>query len=148
MVRRGISLHVLNHGNLIGARYGTEIIRPIARPYAGVVGPGFFLVHDNAQPHVARVCQWFLEDEGIDKIDWAAFSGRELHRAPLGHHGSTHSVASKSAQDSSGAHQRPGWGLAGYRSWDKRSKLRRCRACIRTRGGHLMCPINMIFLMV
>lgn len=34
--------------------------------YAGAMGPGFLLVHDNAQPHVARVCRKFLEEEGID----------------------------------------------------------------------------------
>jgi len=43
---------------------------PIVRPYAGAVGPGFLLVHDNALPHVARVCRQFLEDEGIDTIEW------------------------------------------------------------------------------
>ncbi|KAI4895431.1 hypothetical protein NFI96_007287 [Prochilodus magdalenae] len=39
-------------------------------PYAGAVGPGFLLVHNNARPHVARVCRQFLENEGIDTIDW------------------------------------------------------------------------------
>ncbi len=33
------------------------------------MGPGFLLVHDNAQPHVAR-CRQFLEDEGINTIEW------------------------------------------------------------------------------
>ncbi|KAI4887462.1 hypothetical protein NFI96_020380, partial [Prochilodus magdalenae] len=37
---------------------------------AGAVGPGFLLVHNNARPHVARVCRQFLENEGIDTIDW------------------------------------------------------------------------------
>ena len=63
-------LHVLNPGNLIGARYKNEILRPIVRPYSGAVGPGFLLLHGNAQPHVARVCQRFLEDKDIDTIDW------------------------------------------------------------------------------
>ncbi|KAI4886966.1 hypothetical protein NFI96_028651 [Prochilodus magdalenae] len=38
--------------------------------YAGSVGPGFLLVHNNARPHVARVCRQFLENKGIDTIDW------------------------------------------------------------------------------
>ncbi|KAI4894463.1 hypothetical protein NFI96_033307 [Prochilodus magdalenae] len=38
--------------------------------YAGAVGPGFLLVHNNARLHVARVCRQFLENEGIDTIDW------------------------------------------------------------------------------
>ncbi len=43
----------------------TDLLGPIVRPYAGAVGPGF-----NARPHVARVCRQFLEDEGIDTIEW------------------------------------------------------------------------------
>ncbi|KAI4876420.1 hypothetical protein NFI96_012136, partial [Prochilodus magdalenae] len=46
-----------------------EILGPVVRPYAGAVGPGFLLVHNNAQPHVARVCRQFLENEEIDTID-------------------------------------------------------------------------------
>ena len=47
-------MHVLNRGNLTGARYRDEILRPIVRPYADAVGPGFLLVHNNARPHIAR----------------------------------------------------------------------------------------------
>ena len=62
-----MELHVLNCGNLTGARYRDKILRPIFRSYAGAVGPGFLLVHENARTHVARVCQRFLEDE--DTVD-------------------------------------------------------------------------------
>uniref|UniRef100_A0A803J4G0 Tc1-like transposase DDE domain-containing protein n=1 Tax=Xenopus tropicalis TaxID=8364 RepID=A0A803J4G0_XENTR len=55
-----------------GALY--EILRPLVRPYAGAVGPGFLLMQDNARPHVAGVCQQFLQDEGIDAMDWPACS--------------------------------------------------------------------------
>ncbi|KAJ8377134.1 hypothetical protein SKAU_G00077140 [Synaphobranchus kaupii] len=60
MVWGGISLegrtnlHVLANGTLTAVRYRDEILRPIVRPYAGAVGPGFLLVQDNARPHVAR----------------------------------------------------------------------------------------------
>ncbi|KAI4886826.1 hypothetical protein NFI96_018392, partial [Prochilodus magdalenae] len=54
----------------IATRYQDEILGPVVRPYAGAVGPGFLLVHNNARPHVARVCRQFLENEGIDTIDW------------------------------------------------------------------------------
>ena len=77
MVWGGISsmdLHVLNHVNLTCEKYGDEILRPIVMPYAGAVSPGFLLVHDNARPHVARVCQRFLKDGGIDTIGWPARS--------------------------------------------------------------------------
>ena len=65
-------LHVLSRGTLTAIRYRDEILRPIVRPYAGAVGPGFLLMHDNARPHVAEVCQQFLHDEGIDAMDWSA----------------------------------------------------------------------------
>ncbi|KAI3356998.1 hypothetical protein L3Q82_003634 [Scortum barcoo] len=31
-------------------------------------------MQDNARPHVAGVCQQFLQDEGIDAMDWPAHS--------------------------------------------------------------------------
>ena len=64
-----LDLHVLNCGNLIVARYKDAILKSIVRP---IVCPGFLLLHDNARPHVARVCQRFLEDKDIDTIDWPA----------------------------------------------------------------------------
>ena len=67
------NLHVLANGSLTAARYQDEILRPIVRPYAGAVGPGFLLVQD-AWPHVARVCRQFLDDEGIDALDWPSRS--------------------------------------------------------------------------
>ncbi|KAI4883128.1 hypothetical protein NFI96_009785 [Prochilodus magdalenae] len=47
---------------------------PLVRPYAGAVGPGLLLMQDNARPHVAGVCQQFLQDEGIEAMDWPACS--------------------------------------------------------------------------
>jgi len=63
-------LYRLDNGTLNAIRYQDEILGPIVRPYAGAVGPGFILVHDNAHPHVVRICRQFLEDEGIDTIEW------------------------------------------------------------------------------
>ncbi|KAI3356298.1 hypothetical protein L3Q82_017193 [Scortum barcoo] len=80
MVWGGISLggrtalHVLARGSLTAIRYRDEILRPLVRPYAGAVGPGFLLMQDNARPHVAGVCQQLLQDEGIDAMDWPARS--------------------------------------------------------------------------
>ena len=67
-------LCVLARGTLTAIRYRDEILRPIMRPYAGAVGPGFLLMHDNARSHVAEVCQQFLHNEGIDAMDWPARS--------------------------------------------------------------------------
>ena len=60
-------LYRLHNGTLTAIRYRDEII---VRPYAGAVGPGFLLVHDNAWSHVTRACSQFLEDEEIDTIEW------------------------------------------------------------------------------
>ncbi len=62
-------LYRLDNGTLTAIRYRDKILGAIVRPYAGAVGPGFLLVHNNARPHVARVCRQFLEDEGIDTIE-------------------------------------------------------------------------------
>ncbi|KAI4896781.1 hypothetical protein NFI96_020094, partial [Prochilodus magdalenae] len=76
MVWGGISmegrtdLYRLDNGTLTAIRHRDEILGPVIRPYAGAVGPGFLLVHNSARPHVARVCRQFLENEGIDTIDW------------------------------------------------------------------------------
>jgi hypothetical protein len=76
MVWGGISmeghtdLYRLDNGTLTDIRNRDEILGPIVRPYAGAVFPGFLMVHDNAWPHVARVYRQFLEDEGIDTIEW------------------------------------------------------------------------------
>ncbi|KAI4898879.1 hypothetical protein NFI96_008975 [Prochilodus magdalenae] len=75
MVWGGISLegrtapHVLARGSLTDIRYRDEMLRPLVRPYAGAVGPGFLLMQDNAGPHVAGVGQQFLQDEGIEAMD-------------------------------------------------------------------------------
>uniref|UniRef100_A0A8C7V9S8 Transposase Tc1-like domain-containing protein n=1 Tax=Oncorhynchus mykiss TaxID=8022 RepID=A0A8C7V9S8_ONCMY len=88
MVWGGISLggrtalHVLARGSLTAIRHRDEILRPLVRPYAGAVGPGFLLMQDNARPHVAGVCQQFLQEEGIDAMDWPA---RSPHLNPIEH---------------------------------------------------------------
>ncbi|KAG7484209.1 hypothetical protein MATL_G00046870 [Megalops atlanticus] len=80
MVWGGISLegrknlHVLANGSLTAVRYRDEILRPIVRPYASAVGPGFLLMQDNAQHHVDREFRQFLDDERIDYIDWPSRS--------------------------------------------------------------------------
>ncbi len=47
----------LDNGTMTVIRYQDEILGPIVRPYTGAVGPGLLLVHDDAWPHVARVCR-------------------------------------------------------------------------------------------
>ena len=68
------NLRMLANGTRSVVRYRDEVFRPTVRAYAGVVVPGFLLVQDNARPHVARVCRQFLDDQGIDTIDWPSHS--------------------------------------------------------------------------
>ncbi|KAI3368196.1 hypothetical protein L3Q82_007921 [Scortum barcoo] len=35
---------------------------------------GLLLMQDNARPHVVGVCQQFLQEEGIDAMDWPALA--------------------------------------------------------------------------
>lgn len=65
----GPDLNVLANETPTAVRYWKEVLRAIVRPHAGAEGPGFILVQDNTQPHVARVYRQFLDDEGIDVID-------------------------------------------------------------------------------
>uniref|UniRef100_A0A3B4DMX9 Tc1-like transposase DDE domain-containing protein n=1 Tax=Pygocentrus nattereri TaxID=42514 RepID=A0A3B4DMX9_PYGNA len=147
MVWGGISLeghtalHVLARGSLTAIRYRDEILRPLVRPYAGAVGPGFLLMQDNARPHVAGVCQQFLQDEGIEAMDWPARSpdlnpiehiwdimSRSIHQ---------HHVAPQTVQELVDAL---------VQVWESipqetichliRSMPRCCREVIQARGGH------------
>ncbi|KAL0159155.1 hypothetical protein M9458_047231, partial [Cirrhinus mrigala] len=128
------ALHVLARGSLTAIRHQDEILRPLVRPYAGAVGPGFLLMKDNARPHVTGVCQQFLQDEGIDAMDWTARSpdlnpieqiwdimSRSIHQRH---------VAPQTVQE-----------LADALVQETirhliRSMPRRCRAVIQARGGH------------
>uniref|UniRef100_A0A3Q3FZ92 Transposase Tc1-like domain-containing protein n=1 Tax=Labrus bergylta TaxID=56723 RepID=A0A3Q3FZ92_9LABR len=135
------ALHVLTRGSLTAIRYRDEILRPLVRPYAGAVGPGFLLMQDNARPHVAGVCQQFLQDEGIDAMDWPAYSpdlnpiehiwdvmSRSIHQRH---------VAPQTVQELADAL---------VQVWEEspqetihhliRSMPRRCREVIQARGGH------------
>ena len=137
----GISLEGRNRGNLTGARYRDGIFRPIARPYAGAVGPGFLLVHDDVRSHVARVCQRFLEDEGIDTI----LTGQ--HVLQTWTPSSTSETTWKNAFGCFQTH--PGQSMSSPTPWLRPGRIsilgqsvglskhaRRCKACIEARGAH------------
>uniref|UniRef100_A0A8C0Y6W6 Tc1-like transposase DDE domain-containing protein n=1 Tax=Cyprinus carpio carpio TaxID=630221 RepID=A0A8C0Y6W6_CYPCA len=62
------------NGTLTAIRYRDEILGPTVRPYTSAVVPGFFLVHDNARPHVQKICTQFLEAKNIPVLEWPAYS--------------------------------------------------------------------------
>ena len=107
----------------------------------GAVGPGFLLVQDNARPHVARVCRQFLDDEGIDAIDWPS---RSPDLNPIEHLWDVmyrcirrRQVPPQTVQELTDAL---------IQVWEEipqdtirrliRSMPRCCRECIQARGGH------------
>ncbi len=59
-------------GILNAQRYRDEILRPIVVPF--IHDHHLMLQHDNAWPHVARICTQFLEAENIPVLAWPAFS--------------------------------------------------------------------------
>ncbi len=59
-------------GILNAQRYRDKISRPIVVPF--IHDHHLMLQHDNAQPHVARICTQFLEAEIIPVLAWPAYS--------------------------------------------------------------------------
>ncbi len=53
-------------------KYRDEILRPIVVPF--IHDHHLMLQHDNARPHVARICTQFLEAENIPVLAWPAYS--------------------------------------------------------------------------
>ena len=133
--------HVIANGTLTAVRYWDEILREIARPYAGAVDPGFLLVQDNARPHVARVCRQFLDDEGIDAIDWPS---RSPDLNPIEHLWDIMYRCIRRCQVSPQTVQELTDAL--IQVWEEipqdticrliRTMPRRCLGCILARGGH------------
>ncbi len=59
-------------GILNAQRYRDEILRPIFVPF--IHDHHLMWQHDNARPHVARICTQFLEAENIPVLAWPAYS--------------------------------------------------------------------------
>lgn len=80
MVWAGIStdgrtdLHFVRNGTLNAQRYRDEILEPTVLPYAAAMGEHFILMDDNARPHRANIINNWLEDVGIERMDWPANS--------------------------------------------------------------------------
>ncbi|GFX98007.1 transposable element Tcb2 transposase [Trichonephila clavipes] len=65
-------LHVFHGGTVTGLRYRDEILDPYVRPYAAAIGNDFILMDDNARPHRARIFEEYLEDDGLERMEWPA----------------------------------------------------------------------------
>lgn len=67
-------LHFILGGNLTARRYVDEILHPIVRPFAGAVGADFIFQDDNAPVHRAHIVADYMDNQGIDGMDWPARS--------------------------------------------------------------------------
>lgn len=61
-------------GSLTAHRYITEVLEEHVVPYAGFVGHGFTLMHDNARSHTAFIVRDYLQEVGIPIMQWPARS--------------------------------------------------------------------------
>ena len=80
MGRRKINLIVVQ-GNLNAQGYINTILQPETVPFLRRHGPAI-LVHNNARPHVARICRQFLNRNKVNILPWPALS---LDMNPIEH---------------------------------------------------------------
>lgn len=61
-------------GTLNGQNYIEHILRRHVRLWRGAVGEHFVFMDDNAPPHRTNAVRNFLEEEGIDRMEWPPMS--------------------------------------------------------------------------
>ncbi len=146
-------LVVVDGGALTAVRYRDAVLEPVVRPFAGTLGQDFVLMHDNARPHTARVVQAYLEQEGIDVMEWPTPS-TDLN--PIEHFWDIlqrHvSWRQNPPPHNSPELLREEWNGINQVSVRRliRSMPRRCRECIQSRGGHtsywnVFSPLKLLY---
>ncbi|GFW13054.1 transposable element Tc3 transposase [Trichonephila clavipes] len=135
-------LHVFHGGTVTCLRYRDEILDPYVRPYAAAIGNDFILMDDNARPHRARIVEEYLEDHGLERMEWPARS-RDLN--PIEHLWDYlgREVAAFNPPPRSLHELKQGllcvWSSLPIPVSDNliNSMGNRCRQCIQVRGGHI-----------
>ncbi|GFT10370.1 transposable element Tc3 transposase [Trichonephila clavipes] len=135
-------LHVFHGGTVTGLRYREEILDPYVRPYAAAIGNDFILMDDNARPHRARIVEEYLEDHGLERMEWPA---RSPDLNPIEHLWDYlgREVAALNPPPRSLHELKQGllcvWSSLPIPVSDNliNSMGNRCRQCIQVRGGHI-----------
>ncbi|GFY00030.1 transposable element Tcb2 transposase [Trichonephila clavipes] len=135
-------LHVFHGGTVTGLRYRDEILDPYVRPYAAAIGNDFILMDDNARPHRAGIVEEYLEDHGLERMEWPARS-HDLN--PIEHLWDYlgREVAALNPPPRSLHELKQGllcvWSSLPIPVSDNliNSMGNRCRQCIQVRGGHI-----------
>ncbi|GFU78003.1 transposable element Tc3 transposase [Trichonephila clavipes] len=135
-------LHVFHGGTVTGLRYRDEILDPYVRPYAAAIGNDFILKDDNARPHRAGIVEEYLEDHGLERMEWPA---RSPDLNPIEHLWDYlgREVAALNPPPRSLHELKQGllcvWSSLPIPVSDNliNSMGNRCRQCIQVRGGHI-----------
>ncbi|GFU94347.1 transposable element Tcb2 transposase [Trichonephila clavipes] len=135
-------LHVFHGGTVTGLRYRDEILDPYVRPYAAANGNDFILMDDNARPHRARIVEEYLEDHGLERMEWPAQSP-DLNPIEYLWDYLGREVAALNPRPRSLYELKQGlfcvWSSLPIPVSDNliNSMGNRCRQCIQVRGGHI-----------
>ncbi|GFY02656.1 transposable element Tcb2 transposase [Trichonephila clavipes] len=135
-------LHVFHGGTVTGLRYRDEILDPYVRPYAAAIGNDFILMDDNTRPHRAGIVEKYLEDHGLERMEWPA---RSPDLNPIEHLWDYlgREVAALNPPPRSLHELKQGllcvWSSLPIPVSDNliNSMGNRCRQCIQVRGGHI-----------
>ncbi|GFS85612.1 transposable element Tc3 transposase [Trichonephila clavipes] len=135
-------LHVFHGGTVTGLRYRDETLDPYVRPYAAAIGNDFILMDDNARPHRAGIVEEYLEDHGLERMEWPA---RSPDLNPIEHLWDYlgREVAALNPPPRSLHELKQGllcvWSSLPIPVSDNliNSMGNRCRQCIQVRGGHI-----------
>ncbi|GFV27200.1 transposable element Tcb2 transposase [Trichonephila clavipes] len=135
-------LHVFHGRTVTSLRYRDEILDPYVRPYAAAIGNDFILMDDNARPHRARIVEEYLEDHGLERMEWPA---RSPDLNPIEHLWDYlgREVAALNPPPRSLHELKQGllcvWSSLPIPVSDNliNSMGNRCRQCIQVRGGHI-----------
>ena len=80
-------LYGLVRAGITVAIHRSDILEPIVRPFAGVIGDAFILIQDYARAQTVLVSTTFLDVEGISVMNWLTVSPC---LNPIEHNGGNH----------------------------------------------------------